>query len=116
VNRQDDTPTTTELPIGDDSGVARRSGTVLGMITEAGQPIDPRVAATRDGERAAVTFVHARPGTTPVVSLIEGTIVESVLPDHLTLDVGGRHKGIHLSRVQRVVVPPTTDSTAGAQG
>jgi hypothetical protein len=75
-------------------------------MTEAGQPIDPRVAATRDGEHAAVTFVHARPGASPVVSLIEGTIAESVLPDHLTLDVGGRHKSIHLSRVQQVVVPP----------
>jgi len=40
-----------------------------------------------------------------VVSLIEGTIVESVLPDHLTLEVyGHHHKSIHLSRVQRVVV------------
>jgi hypothetical protein len=81
-----------------------RSGTVLCVIAEAGQPIDPHDAATRDGERAEVTFVHARPGTSPVVSLIEGTIVESVLPDHLTLDVGGRHKSIHLSRVQQVVV------------
>jgi hypothetical protein len=77
------------------------------VITEAGEPIDPRVAATRDGERAEVTFVHARPGTSPVVSLIEGTITESVLPDHLTLEVyGHHHKSIHLSRVQQVVVLP----------
>jgi hypothetical protein len=75
------------------------------VTTEAGQPIDPRDAATRDGERAEVTFVHARPGASPVVSLIEGTIVESVLPDHLTIEVYGHHKSIHLSRVRQVVLP-----------
>lgn len=76
------------------------------MITEVGQPLDPRVAADRDGECAVVTFVHARPGMFPVVSLIEGTIAQSVLPEHLTLDVDGHHKSIHLTRIQQVVVSP----------
>jgi hypothetical protein len=81
------------------------------VTTEAGQSIDPRVAATRDGERAEVTFVHARPGAAPVVSLIEGIIVESVLPDHVTLEVyGNHHKSIHLSRVQQVVVLPISSA------
>jgi hypothetical protein len=42
----------------------------------------------------------------PVVSLIEGTIAQSVLPEHLTLDVDGHHKSIHLTRIQQVVVSP----------
>jgi hypothetical protein len=74
------------------------------MITTDGERVRPSVAATRHGERARVTFLGGRPGTSPVRKQLVGTIAESLRDDRLTLEIDGRHKSIHLSRIQQVVV------------
>jgi hypothetical protein len=47
-----------------------------------------------------------RPGTSPIRSQLEGAIVESLASNRLTLELDGRHKSIHLSRIQQIVVLP----------
>jgi hypothetical protein len=74
------------------------------MITTDGERVKPSIATTRHGERARVMFPHGRPGTSPIRSQLEGTIVESLAGNRLTLEIEGRHKSIHLSRIQQVTV------------
>jgi hypothetical protein len=76
------------------------------MITTDGERVKPSLAVTRLGERARVVFLHGRPSTSPIRSQLEGTIVESLADNRLTLEIDGRHKSIHLSRIQLVTVMP----------
>jgi hypothetical protein len=76
------------------------------MITAEGETLRPRVAGTRHGERARVTYlggVGSR--SAPTRRQIEGVICQSLTEAQLTIHDGDRHKSIHLTRVQRVVMP-----------
>jgi hypothetical protein len=76
------------------------------MITSDGERVKPSLAVTRHGDRARVTFLGGRPGTSPIRKQLEGTIVESFRDDRLTVDLDERTKSIHVSRIQRVVMLP----------
>jgi hypothetical protein len=76
------------------------------MITTDGERVKPSLAATRHCERARVTYLHGRAGTRPLRTPVVGTIVESFAANRLTLELDGRSKSIHLSRVQQVTVLP----------
>jgi hypothetical protein len=82
---------------------SRRS--LVPMITTEGETLRPSVATTRHGERARVTYLGGRPGARPTRKQIEGVICDSLTESRLTIHAGDRHKSIHLTRVQRVVMP-----------
>jgi hypothetical protein len=74
------------------------------MITTDGERVKPSLAATRHGERARVTYLSGRPGTSPIRKQLEGVICESLNEGRLMLFAGDRHSSIHLTRIQQVVV------------
>jgi hypothetical protein len=74
------------------------------MITADGETLRPSVAATRHGERAQVTYLGGRPGAAQMRKQIEGVICESLTERWITIHDGDRHKSIHLTRVQQVVL------------
>jgi hypothetical protein len=75
------------------------------MITAEGETLRPSLAATRHGERARVTYLGGEGSrSAPIRKQIEGIICESLTEGRLTIHDGGRHKSIHLTRVQKVVI------------
>jgi hypothetical protein len=74
------------------------------MISTDGERVKPNIAVSRHDERARVTYLHGRAGTRPVRTLVVGTIVESFAANRLTLELDGRSKSIHLSRVEQLIV------------
>jgi hypothetical protein len=74
------------------------------MITTDGERMRPSLAVTRHGERARVTYLSGRPGSSPIRKQLEGVICASLNEGRLALVASDRHRSIHLTRIQQVVV------------
>lgn len=74
------------------------------MVTVDGERMRPSAAVARHGERARVTYLSGRPGASQIRKQLEGVICESLNEGRLALVAGDRHRSIHLTRIQQVVV------------